>query len=158
MDSSSSSSTMVHPNLNPSPKALSPHQVGKWDMEEHMRFLLAFAKHPSDWAWIAKQVGTRSRTQCSSHAQKSFRSSKSNFPMLTPSPRKLQLAAPCLKYSPTYFHLALNEEERRKPKVCELSAQQLAALIYIPRDPRVSGIQQEKMHTFCTLEKGSRLK
>jgi len=44
--------------------------TGRWQKEEHQRFLLACYEHKEDWNRIEEQVGTRSIVQIRTHAQK----------------------------------------------------------------------------------------
>ena len=43
---------------------------GRWSKLEHCSFLKALKENGRDWKKVAKQVGTRTSTQCRSHAQK----------------------------------------------------------------------------------------
>jgi SHAQKYF class myb-like DNA-binding protein len=46
--------------------------TGRWQPEEHQRFIEALLKYGNDWKNVQKFVGTRSSTQARSHAQKFF--------------------------------------------------------------------------------------
>lgn len=45
---------------------------GRWQPEEHERFIEAIMKYGNEWKSVQKHVGTRSSTQARSHAQKFF--------------------------------------------------------------------------------------
>jgi SHAQKYF class myb-like DNA-binding protein len=45
---------------------------GRWQPEEHQRFIEAILKYGNEWKSVQKHVGTRSSTQARSHAQKFF--------------------------------------------------------------------------------------
>jgi len=45
---------------------------GRWQPEEHKRFIEAIFKYGNEWKLVQKYVGTRSSTQARSHAQKFF--------------------------------------------------------------------------------------
>jgi SHAQKYF class myb-like DNA-binding protein len=45
---------------------------GRWQPEEHQRFIEAIFKYGNEWKQVQKHVGTRSSTQARSHAQKFF--------------------------------------------------------------------------------------
>lgn len=45
---------------------------GRWDPDEHMRFIEAINKYGNEWKEVQKYVGTRSSNQVRSHAQKFF--------------------------------------------------------------------------------------
>jgi len=45
---------------------------GRWQPEEHQRFIEAILKFGNEWKQVQKHVGTRSSTQARSHAQKFF--------------------------------------------------------------------------------------
>lgn len=56
--------------------SVDPEQLerGRWTEQEHTLFVEAVAMYGgNDWASISKHVGTRTRIQCASHAQKFFR-------------------------------------------------------------------------------------
>ena len=61
------------------PKAKTKTNEGRWTDEEHRKFLEAYdamvAVDPARrrWPTVAAAVGTRSTTQCRSHAQKYFK-------------------------------------------------------------------------------------
>jgi len=48
-------------------------QGGKWTEEEHNRFLVALEIYGNIWKKVEEYIGTRSRAQIRSHAQKYFR-------------------------------------------------------------------------------------
>lgn len=53
---------------------------GRWQQEEHQRFIEAILKYGNEWKQVQKHVGTRSSTQARSHAQKFFvKMKKSNI-------------------------------------------------------------------------------
>lgn len=45
---------------------------GRWQPEEHQRFIEAIMKYGNEWKLVQKYVGSRSSTQARSHAQKFF--------------------------------------------------------------------------------------
>ena len=45
---------------------------GRWQPEEHERFIEAIMRYGNEWKSVQKHVGTRSSTQARSHAQKFF--------------------------------------------------------------------------------------
>lgn len=45
---------------------------GRWQPEEHQRFIEAIMKYGNEWKSVQRHVGTRSSTQARSHAQKFF--------------------------------------------------------------------------------------
>jgi SHAQKYF class myb-like DNA-binding protein len=45
---------------------------GRWQPDEHRRFIEAILKYGNEWKLVQKHVGTRSSTQARSHAQKFF--------------------------------------------------------------------------------------
>lgn len=45
---------------------------GRWQMEEHERFIEAIMKYGNEWKSVQRHVGSRSSTQARSHAQKFF--------------------------------------------------------------------------------------
>lgn len=45
---------------------------GRWQPDEHKRFIEAILKYGNEWKLVQKHVGTRSSTQARSHAQKFF--------------------------------------------------------------------------------------
>jgi SHAQKYF class myb-like DNA-binding protein len=45
---------------------------GRWQPDEHQRFIEAIMKYGNEWKQVQKYVGTRSSTQARSHAQKFF--------------------------------------------------------------------------------------
>jgi len=48
------------------------YNCGRWQPEEHERFIEAIMKFGNEWKQVQKYVGTRSSTQARSHAQKFF--------------------------------------------------------------------------------------
>jgi len=48
------------------------YNCGRWQPEEHQRFIEAIMKYGNEWKQVQKHVGTRSSTQARSHAQKFF--------------------------------------------------------------------------------------
>ena len=48
------------------------YQCGRWQQDEHQRFIEAILKYGNEWKLVQKHVGTRSSTQARSHAQKFF--------------------------------------------------------------------------------------
>ncbi len=56
---------------------------GRWQPEEHQRFIEAIMKYGNEWKSVQRHVGTRSSTQARSHAQKFFvKIKKTNLPDL----------------------------------------------------------------------------
>jgi SHAQKYF class myb-like DNA-binding protein len=53
-------------------KAGTYFNTGRWNKEEHQKFIEALLKHGNDWKSVQKYVGSRSSTQARSHAQKFF--------------------------------------------------------------------------------------
>jgi SHAQKYF class myb-like DNA-binding protein len=45
---------------------------GRWQPEEHQRFIEAIMRYGNEWKSVQRHVGTRSSTQARSHAQKFF--------------------------------------------------------------------------------------
>ena len=50
----------------------SKYSSGRWNLEEHKKFLDAIIKYGNDWKQVEKHIGTRSSSQARSHAQKFF--------------------------------------------------------------------------------------
>lgn len=50
---------------------------GRWQPEEHQKFIEAIMKYGNEWKMVQKHVGSRSSTQARSHAQKFFVKMKS---------------------------------------------------------------------------------
>ena len=50
----------------------SKYSSGRWNLEEHKKFLEAIIKYGNDWKEVQKYIGTRSSSQARSHAQKFF--------------------------------------------------------------------------------------
>lgn len=50
----------------------SKYSSGRWNLEEHKKFLDAIIKYGNDWKEVEKHIGTRSSSQARSHAQKFF--------------------------------------------------------------------------------------
>lgn len=50
----------------------SKYSSGRWNVEEHKKFLEAIIKYGNDWKEVQKHIGTRSSSQARSHAQKFF--------------------------------------------------------------------------------------
>jgi SHAQKYF class myb-like DNA-binding protein len=48
------------------------YQCGRWQQDEHQRFIEAILNYGNEWKQVQKHVGTRSSTQARSHAQKFF--------------------------------------------------------------------------------------
>lgn len=48
------------------------YSTGRWQMDEHERFINGVIKYGNNWRLVQKYVGTRSGTQTRSHAQKFF--------------------------------------------------------------------------------------
>ena len=48
------------------------YSTGRWQMDEHERFIDGVIKYGNNWRLVQKYVGTRSGTQTRSHAQKFF--------------------------------------------------------------------------------------
>jgi SHAQKYF class myb-like DNA-binding protein len=84
-DSTSSNSSICEQNsTNNSEKKLKKHSFklrrnrdgsyhcGRWQPDEHQRFIEAIFKFGNEWKQVQKYVGTRSSTQARSHAQKIF--------------------------------------------------------------------------------------
>ncbi len=51
-------------------------RVGEWTTEEHEKFIEAINLYGNKWKSVERRVGTRSRTQIRSHAQKYFKTMK----------------------------------------------------------------------------------
>ena len=49
---------------------------GRWEKDEHIRFLKALKQHKKEWKKVQEVVGTRTSTQARSHAQKFFQKLK----------------------------------------------------------------------------------
>lgn len=54
------------------------YNCGRWQSDEHKRFIEAILKYGNEWKAVQKHVGTRSSTQARSHAQKFFLKIKSS--------------------------------------------------------------------------------
>ena len=50
----------------------SKYSSGRWNLEEHKKFIEAIIKYGNDWKEVQKYIGTRSSSQARSHAQKFF--------------------------------------------------------------------------------------
>ena len=50
----------------------SKYSSGRWNLNEHTKFIEAIIKYGNDWKEIEKYIGTRSSSQARSHAQKFF--------------------------------------------------------------------------------------
>ena len=50
----------------------SKYSSGRWNLEEHKKFIEAIIKYGNDWKEVQKHIGTRSSSQARSHAQKFF--------------------------------------------------------------------------------------
>ena len=50
----------------------SKYASGRWEVEEHKKFIEAIIKYGNDWKEVQKYIGTRSSSQARSHAQKFF--------------------------------------------------------------------------------------
>lgn len=48
------------------------YNLGRWQVDEHKRFIEAILKYGNDWKLVQKHVYSRSSTQARSHAQKFF--------------------------------------------------------------------------------------
>ena len=48
------------------------HSTGRWNRDEHQRFIDGMIKYGNNWRQVQKYIGTRSSTQIRSHAQKFF--------------------------------------------------------------------------------------
>ena len=48
------------------------HSTGRWNRDEHQRFIDGIIKYGNNWRQVQKYIGTRSSTQIRSHAQKFF--------------------------------------------------------------------------------------
>jgi SHAQKYF class myb-like DNA-binding protein len=48
------------------------YNTGRWQPDEHQRFIEAIMKYGNEWKKVQKHVGSRSSTQARSHAQKFF--------------------------------------------------------------------------------------
>ena len=48
------------------------YSSGRWNIEEHKKFIEAIIKYGNDWKEVQKYIGTRSSSQARSHAQKFF--------------------------------------------------------------------------------------
>ena len=53
-------------------KTRDDYKTGRWEYEEHKKFIDAIVKHGNDWKKVQKFVTTRSSAQSRSHAQKFF--------------------------------------------------------------------------------------
>lgn len=67
--------------------------LGRWQPEEHQRFIQAMFLYGNEWRKVQEYIGTRSSTQARSHAQKFFirlkkRFSNENFPDIESIQRK----------------------------------------------------------------------
>ena len=58
--------------LNKKRKREGNYNTGRWQQDEHRRFIEALIKYGNDWKNVQKHVCTRSSTQARSHAQKFF--------------------------------------------------------------------------------------
>lgn len=52
---------------------MDPEKNGRWTEEEHERFLAGYAEYGKQWVKVTQVVGTRTRVQVRSHAQKYFK-------------------------------------------------------------------------------------
>lgn len=50
----------------------SKYSSGRWNLDEHKKFIEAIIKFGNDWKKVQKHIGTRSSSQARSHAQKFF--------------------------------------------------------------------------------------
>ena len=50
----------------------SKYSTGRWNIEEHKKFIQAIITYGNDWKEVQKHIGTRSSSQARSHAQKFF--------------------------------------------------------------------------------------
>ena len=50
----------------------SKYSSGRWEVDEHKKFIEAIIKYGNDWKEVQKYIGTRSSSQARSHAQKFF--------------------------------------------------------------------------------------
>ena len=50
----------------------SKYAAGRWNLDEHKKFIEAIIKYGNDWKEVQKYIGTRSSSQARSHAQKFF--------------------------------------------------------------------------------------
>ena len=50
----------------------SKYTSGRWNLDEHKKFIEAIIKYGNDWKEVQKYIGTRSSSQARSHAQKFF--------------------------------------------------------------------------------------
>ena len=50
----------------------SKYSSGRWNLDEHKKFIEAIIKYGNDWKEVQKYIGTRSSSQARSHAQKFF--------------------------------------------------------------------------------------
>ena len=50
----------------------SKYYQGRWNLQEHKKFIEAIIKYGNDWKEVQKHIGTRSSSQARSHAQKFF--------------------------------------------------------------------------------------
>ena len=48
------------------------HSTGRWNRDEHQRFIDGMIKYGNNWRQVQKYIGTRTSTQIRSHAQKFF--------------------------------------------------------------------------------------
>ena len=48
------------------------YNQGRWNMEEHKKFIMGILEYGNDWKKVQKLIKTRSSTQARSHAQKFF--------------------------------------------------------------------------------------
>ena len=50
----------------------SKYSCGRWNLEEHKKFIEAIIKYGNNWKEVQRHIGTRSSSQARSHAQKFF--------------------------------------------------------------------------------------
>ena len=53
-------------------KEQSEFSTGRWELDEHKKFVEAIIEHGNDWKLVQKHIGSRSSAQARSHAQKFF--------------------------------------------------------------------------------------
>ena len=70
-------SIQIQDNINEKEKeihseTISKYNQGRWNIEEHKKFIMGILEYGNDWKKVQKLIKTRSSTQARSHAQKFF--------------------------------------------------------------------------------------